>query len=62
MTVSAINIESVRASVDLALQELHDSLRQVNHEVSLSIETPFLLFTLYHSALVCRVLHSLIEF
>jgi hypothetical protein len=33
MTISAIGIDDVRASVDLALEELHDSLRKVNHEV-----------------------------
>lgn len=34
MTISSIGIDDIRASVDLALQELHDSLRKVNHEVS----------------------------
>lgn len=34
MTISALGIDDVRASVDLALEELHNSLRKVNHEVS----------------------------
>jgi len=34
MTISNIDIGDVRASVDLAIEELHDSLRKVNHGVS----------------------------
>lgn len=34
MTISSIDIGDVRASVDIAIEELNDSLRKVNHEVS----------------------------
>lgn len=34
MTVTAVQLESVRASVDAALETLNDSLRKLNHEVS----------------------------
>ncbi|KAJ6105022.1 hypothetical protein N7486_003711 [Penicillium sp. IBT 16267x] len=33
MTVSAVQLEAVRASVDAALETLHDSLRKLNHEI-----------------------------
>ncbi|CAI7596131.1 unnamed protein product [Penicillium manginii] len=41
MTISAIGIDDVRASVDLALEELHDSLRKVNHEIWSNPELAF---------------------
>lgn len=34
MTVSSVGIEEVRAAVDVALDELRESLRKVNQEVS----------------------------
>ncbi|KAJ5657297.1 uncharacterized protein N7484_000946 [Penicillium longicatenatum] len=33
MTVSAVQLETVRASVDAALEALNDSLRKLNHEI-----------------------------
>lgn len=35
MTVSSVGIEEVRAAVNVALDELRESLRKVNHEVSI---------------------------
>lgn len=33
MTVSSVGMEEVRAAVNVALDELRESLRKVNHEV-----------------------------
>lgn len=34
MTVSTVQLETVRASVDAALETLNESLRKLNHEVN----------------------------
>lgn len=36
MTISSAGIEEVRAAVNVALDELRESLRKVNHEVGTS--------------------------
>ncbi len=36
MTVSSVGIEEVRVAVNVALDELRESLRKVNHEVGTS--------------------------